>query len=241
MRRHLLAVVVALVAVPLAAQAAEPRIGKRGDELEDRIPAVSGNLFIKQGRHEIAPVFDLSLADAFRQKFIGGLTYTYHLTENWAATARVGYTFATATSGAVQVCPSPAECGPPSEADLDRLPGNLQLVGGVLAEFSPLYGKINFIAEKVLHFDVYLTGGLGLAGYKLVKDGADASGLAPGVLLGVGQRFFANEWIAVKLELLDLVWLQPTAKSDGQLNNQLMFTLGASFFFPTTFSYDRTK
>lgn len=239
MRKHLIALVLGLLVVPLAAVAAEPRTGKRGDELEDRIPAVSGSLFLKDGRHEFAPVFDMSLADAFRQKYMGGLTYTYHVTEHWAATARVAYTLGTTTSPAVQVCETAATCRSPNDAELDALPGNLRLVSGVMAEFSPIYGKINFIAEKVLHFDLYATAGVGLASYGLVLADGDRSGMSPSLMLGVGQRYFVNEWIAVKLELLDMIWFQPTAKADTQPNNQLMFTLGVSFFFPTSFSYDR--
>ena len=233
--RAMACLVAALASVP--AFASEPRHGKKGDELEDRIPAVSGALFLKAGRHEITPIFDLSLADAFRQKLMVGLAYSYHFSEVWAATGRFSYTVLSHGAGAAKVCPTPEQCGAPTPAELDTLPGNLKLQADLAVEFSPIYGKVSFIAEKVLHFDVYATVGLGLTGYGLTKDGVDKSGMSPSVVMGVGQRYFLDSWLAVRLELLDSLYFQPTGKVASQLSNQMMFTVGFSFFFPTTFTY----
>ncbi|RMG16843.1 MAG: outer membrane beta-barrel domain-containing protein [Deltaproteobacteria bacterium] len=224
------------------ARAAEPRTGKRGDELEARIPAVSGRLMTKAGRHELAAVLDLTLADAFRQKLLGGLTYTYHLSEVWGLTLRGGVTLLSLPSGSVAVCPTPAECGPPDDAALDELPGNVGFLGGLLGEFAPIYGKLNIIAENVLHFDFYATAGVGAVGYTLVpRAGGDRSGLSPALLLGVGQRFFFAGWLAVKVEVLDFLYPQTTAAGDGQISNQLALTVGFSFFFSTGSSSGGTK
>lgn len=236
--RHLKTIaILAAVLVCLPAHASKPRHGKKGDELSDRIPAVSGALFLKAGRHELTPIFDLSLADAFRQKLMVGLAYSYHFSEVWAVTGRFSYTVLSHGAGAAKVCPTPEQCGAPTAAELNTLPGNLTMQGDVGIEFSPIYGKVSLIAEKVLHFDVYLTLGGGVTGYGLIKNGADASGMSPSLLAGVGQRYFIDSWLAVRLELLDTVYFQPTGKVASQLSNQMMFTVGLSFFFPTTFTY----
>ncbi len=228
----------------LVAQSSSPQTGEeeerrdlRGDELRERIPAVTGHLFLKNNRHEISPIYNVSIADAFLRKHIGALAYTFHLDEHLAITARGGFTLLSRHSGTVQVCEATASCREPNDVELNRLPGNTNLMAGLQAEFSPVYGKINLIAERVLHFDIYVTGGLGLSSYSIQKDGADASGMSPALLLGVGQRYFVNQWLAVRLEIIDFLYFQPTGKKDRQIQNDFLFTVGASFFFPTTFSY----
>lgn len=228
------ALLASLLVFPALAQDDEesPKRLKRGDELEERIPAVSGHLFLKAGRHEIAPMANLTLADPFRQKLIAGVSYTYHLNEYFAGSARFGVTSVSWGSGAVQVCPTPDECDGLGGGQLDQLPGNVTFFGTASVELSPLYGKLNFIAETVLHFDIYLTAGIGAVGYTI--DGG--SGVSPGFPIGVGQRFFVNEWFAVRLEWLDLLYFQPTSKKGSALRNQMVFTLGASLFFPSSFA-----
>lgn len=247
----LLSVLVALASVPAFSAAEqeparegseeEDRRDLRGDELRERIPAVTGHLFRKGGRHELSPVANISVADAFSRKYIGALAYTLHLREHFAVTARAGYTLASRHSGTVQVCPEPTDCRPPTSEELATLPGQLELVAGLQAELSPVYGKINLIAERVLHFDLYVTAGLGACSYSLRKLGEDESGISPALMLGLGQRYFLNQWLALRLELLDVMYLQPTGKRNRQLRNEFLFTIGASFFFPTSFTYDELR
>jgi outer membrane beta-barrel protein len=220
-------------------QGSDERRDLRGDELRERIPAVTGHMFLKQYRHEISTVGNVSIADAFRRKYLGGLSYTYHVNEHFSLTGRAGYTLARTHSGAVQICSRPTVCVDPDDDTIDRLPGNVNLLAGVQAEFSPIYGKLNLIAERVLHFDTYVSGGLGLSHFTLLRGSEDLSGFSPALLLGVGQRYFVNQWIAVRLEMMDLIYVQPTGKRDRATQHEFLFTLGASFFFPTTFTYGR--
>jgi len=218
---------------PTAALAQSVRKGKRGDELQDRIPAVSGPLFLKAGRHELSPLLSLSLADAFRQKLGGGLIYTWHLEEHFGLSLRGAYTVFERDAGAVQVCPTQDSCKGPDNATLDRLPGNLTLLATASGEVSPLYGKLNIIAEKVLHFDIFASVGVGVVGYR--SSGGSGSSIGLAVPLAVGQRFFVSEWFALRLELSDLLYTQVDVGGDRHLRGQIGFTLGFSFFFPTHF------
>ncbi len=216
------------------ATAQSVRKGKRGDELQDRIPAVSGPLFLKAGRHEISPIFTLSMADAFRQKAGGGLYYAWHLQEHFALSLRGGY-MKGFSSGAVQVCPTQETCEGPDAVTLDRLPGNLTFMATGSGEVSPLYGKLNIIAEWVIHFDIFASVGAGVVGYGNTSGTGTAMGLA--IPLAVGQRIFIGEWFALRVEFSDLLYTQVDNNDERHLRGQLGFTLGASFFFPTTFSY----
>ncbi|HZH03327.1 MAG TPA: outer membrane beta-barrel domain-containing protein, partial [Myxococcaceae bacterium] len=92
--------------------------------------------------------------------------------------------------------------------------------------------------ESFLHFDLY-----GLAGPAFVQyAGPTANGVgsenknAFGANVGVGLRFFANRWLAVRTELRDLVYQEKLQTGESSLRGQVMINLGLSIFFPLNFS-----
>jgi hypothetical protein len=71
--------------------------------------------------------------------------------------------------------------------------------------------------------------------------------------IGIGERFFIMDWLAVRVELTDTIYnmtLKPrnyiVTDKDGkksigefdQIQNHLMFMIGLSFFFPTSFEQE---
>ena len=235
-----LALIVAAALVQ-GALADEPRTGKRGDELEERVPAVSGHLMLKGWRHELSPGVGLTLIDAFRQKVFAGGSYSFHFGEHWALTLHGASNVFQYDSGVVQVCGGPGTCRPPSDEELNGLPGNISLLAGASVEWAPIYGKLNLIAEKVFRFDVFATVGGGVAQYQFIRpDGTDESGMSGALTLGVGQRFFLTPWLALKLQVTDTLYFQPTGKTnpgEGQLSHQILFNMGFSFWVP--FGFER--
>jgi outer membrane beta-barrel protein len=87
----------------------------------------------------------------------------------------------------------------------------------------------------VIHFDVFASVGAGVVGYKSTDGSGSSIGLA--LPLAIGQRIFLNEWFALRVEFSDLLYTQVDSNDERHLRGQLGFTVGASFFFPTTFSY----
>jgi hypothetical protein len=62
--------------------------------------------------------------------------------------------------------------------------------------------------------------------------------LAPGGNAGLGFRFVVNDFLAVRLELRDLVYNEVGNEAGvavSSIRNQLMAELGLSIFLPTTF------
>lgn len=200
-------------------------------DLDQRIRPVSGNLFLKDGRHEITPGIDLSLNDAFFSKYVFGLRYAYHLTEKWSVGGRVGWALST-PSGAVTTCNSKGEeCEVPDKDRLARTPGDFDLLAGVDVSWAPLYGKISVLAEKVLHFDTYALAGGGVLRTQLAGVGEvePTASLAPEVHLGVGQRYFLGRSATLRLEIRDVIYQQEVG-GRTDLQNQLLFGIGLSFF-----------
>jgi len=247
-RTLLLALAVALI-VPSAASAGEGAPAKSDAKSEaeneskaaratlaDKIPPVSGNLFFKKGRFEIAPTVGLSLGDAFFQKYAFGLNLSYHVLESVSIGINGVYMLST-PGGSVTVC-NDAGCAGPKMEQLTRVPGNVSLLAGLDIAWSPFYGKINVMAEKVLHFDTSIFIGadvIQVAAFDK-SSGVNKATFTGGGHIGLGERIVFTDWIALRIELRDYMYGATVNLADAsgnpqtQFQNQLMFELGLSFF-----------
>jgi outer membrane beta-barrel protein len=217
----------------------------KADAFAGKIPPVSGQLFRKAGRLELGVTGNLSLNDAFFTKYFGGVRLGYHFTESISAAAYAS-TGLTSESGSAVVCSATAGCSEASESQLWQVPGRIRAVAGLEAAWSPVYGKLNVVAEQVAHFDLSLVAGPDAIVHDQVLSRRDAelllaSGGEPvtetaiGGHVGIAARLFLAEWLAARLEVRDYVYLVkvPNNGSGGDLQNQLFTELGVSVFFPT--------
>lgn len=253
-----------VIAVSLAALAQQARAASQEEEagdvsevdkdalgpLRERIPPVTGHLFLKKHRFELSPAVTFSVRDAFYSKYVFGLSAAYHVTESVAINGRFGYSIPT-VSGAAQICiPPGSSLGPPGcfQPSMKALsgvaPGAITLLAGADLEWAPLYGKIALSSEYFAHFDIY-----GILGPELVMytgPGAGSTTQNPnpvtdttvGGNVGLGLRAFANKWLAVRFEFRDLIYSESVVipTPSNSLRNQFFFELGFSMFFPTSFS-----
>jgi outer membrane beta-barrel protein len=199
--------------------------------LADKIAPVSGNLWFKKGRFEITPNIGFSLGDAFFQKYAFGLKLNYHVLESFAIGLHGSYALAT-PGGAVSVCKTDG-CSSPKMDDLKDVPGNVSLMIGLDLAYSPIYGKVNVLAEKVLHFDTALI--VGIDGIQYMEPGGGST-FTVGGHVGLGERFFITSSVVLRIELRDYLYSGKTVLKDDQgqlmnkLENQLMLDIGVSFF-----------
>src|SRR5687767_14215642 len=99
-----------------------------GDEAQESwngrlraIPAVSGDVFSKQGRFEITPTASFSIGDAFYRKSVFGLNVGFHVAETFALAGYAGYSLSSAARS-MQICDGPTAadaCAYPTEAELE--------------------------------------------------------------------------------------------------------------------------
>lgn len=212
--------------------------------LRERIRPVSGHLFLKKGRFEFSPSATVTLRDAFFRKYIFGGTVTYHPMETLGLSLRAGYAVPT-VSGSAQICTFDNTgtggvargCRSPTFEQLDgAAPGQLTLIGGLDAQWAPIYGKISLLAESFAHFDLYGIGGVSVVQYKGPPDSSavrSTSQMTVGGNVGVGLRFFLNRYMTLRTEVRDLIYVEKAVLPATTLRNQLMFELGFSFFIPT--------
>ncbi len=198
--------------------------------LEDRIAPVSGSLFQKSKHFELTPSLGISVYDAFFQKYSVGLKFSYHLTESFSVGAHGTYLFNTPRGG-LSRCDSQG-CEEPSLDQLQAVPGRISLLGGIDVAWAPIYGKLNVLAEKVLHFDAAILLGVNIVQYKILEKQEFKSFLTPGGNVGLVQRFFLSPNIVLRLDVRDYIYLAnvPIENSNTKVENQFLFEIGVSFF-----------
>ncbi len=231
----------AVVAVAMAAVL--PRIARasEADAFENKIEPLSGQLYPKAGRFEITPTANLSINDPFFSKYLFGLKAGYHFSEYFSLHASFsgGLSSPTGSTTICSVNTTPA-CQPASDTQLYQLPGRIRMMGGLEGGFSPIYGKLNLIAQQVLHFDVSILAGADYFSFQKAVALADAGSKPPDVSaigghLGVGVRLFFAGFMALRIELKDYLYPAEIGnQGKNQLQRQLMAEMGVSFFFPTS-------
>ena len=100
------------------------------------------------------------------------------------------------------------------------------------AAFSPLYGKISLFTWAVANFDIYVVGGGGFASYSGAVSGSSFM-----ANIGIGQRFFINEYLSTKIEFRDLFYKQNKPAGGTRLLPNYMLMAGVSFMLPMKQKY----
>lgn len=191
-------------------------------KLSDRIKAVQRKAFLKRQRVEFAPYFGLDLNDPFYQHFIIGGSVGFHLADSLSVEARVGGVIGSVKQSAIRFV----------RQETDSLivdPPAFKMHGDIDFTWAPLYGKISLFGEGILHFDTFLTAGPGI----FLTD----AGVNPAMNVGLGQRYFINDWLVVRAEVRDYIFID-SRNGRSDLQNLVILGLSVSGFFPMTFEYE---
>lgn len=242
----LLAVVGASLGVPSVAPAQEESDGKEaslpegtvpsnvpGDRVftvGDRVKSVQRKLILKKGRLELAPAFSMSVNDPFFQKFGIGIAASYWLAESLGIFADVFY-LATVETENLRLAKAATTSTPLGS----RL--KFMAVGGL--QWSPIYGKISWLGDDIIHFDLFLS-----AGFGVVRSSTNALDTTPALYLattfGIGQRFLVNRFLGLFVKVEDRLYPEVYKGRNGfssALQNVLTLSVGASVYFPMDFEY----
>lgn len=225
-------------AAALLALAPRSTRASAADAFENKVKPVSGQLYQKGGKLELTiPAGMVSLNDAFFTKYMAGAKLGYHFNDYFAL-ALTGAFGGSSPTGSTSICRPNQGCGPAQPSQLYQVPGEIKWIAGAELAFSPVYGKLNVFAEQAIHFDLSLLAGGDLVAYRDVLEAAAANAgqvpgtaTSPGGHFGVGARIFFARFMALRLELKDVLYRVP-ALSTGNLQNQLFAELGLSFFVP---------
>jgi outer membrane beta-barrel protein len=214
-------------------KAAEPArggaiFGERDVALGDKVKAVQRKGFLKRGRFEVAPILALSVNDAFYQKTGGGLRLAYSPQDSFAIAVRGSYFTPFRTDNVLE-----GKIALSSQLLTSQLYGQAMLDG----VWSPIYGKASFLADAIIHFDVFLAAGFGAA-WTATSLAPRNEGPHPAAEVGGGVRFYPREWMAFELGLMATFYPdQPVLSVPATIQKVFVANVGISFFLPTSFEY----
>lgn len=170
-------------------------------------------LFIKTLRHEVSIEGGVYASDLLGSSLAAGLSYAFHLNESFALEIAYLYTYLTSSFNQ----PVRDFTG----TDVLR-PLATNVYTGSLVWY-PFHGKLMVFRSAVPHFDLFLAAGAG------VTDNQSSQGLTYSV--AGGMKLFLTSWLSLRVQLRDLIYVQRLLGAES-LTNNLVFTLGAGFWFP---------
>lgn len=217
-----------------APAAAEPIAVEQVDEnvdltQEDRIKAVARKTFLKAGRFELEPFGGLSINDAFYRRWSVGARGAWYINDAFAIDIGGAGTFDQILDPVVEL--RKLKSAVPDE---NRLFG----YGDVGINFTPIYGKVAALSEWIIHFDAFVSAGVGATFDSSPNPLTTAIpfGMHPAMEVGFGARVFLLRWLVLRADLRDYIYPQDRANI-SKLQNLMMLNVGVGFFFPFDFEY----
>jgi outer membrane beta-barrel protein len=209
--------------------------------LGDRVKAVQRKGFLKRGRFEVAPILAISVNDAFYQKFGGGLRLAYNFHDSFALALR-GVTYRKpAFSNPRGWLPAPIRTDNAREG---KMAFGSQLLSSQIYDqvmldgiWSPVYGKVSFLDNRIVHFDLYLAAGFGVV-WTATTEPPRSERPPIATDLGGGLRFYPKDWMAFEVGMMATLYPdRPQASLPATVQKVFVANVGVSFFFPTSFEY----
>jgi outer membrane beta-barrel protein len=206
------ALLLCLTLLPSLALAQAEALENPGD-----VAAVQDRLY--RLNHELTLGIGVMPADAFYKGYFAGVGYTYHFTDSFAwQVGRGSYNYNVKTSLRRQL-----------ERDFGVVPtatafeDEVQWMVGSDVVFSPIYGKMAFFNQKVLHFEAFALGGLTI--FKLNT----AAGFRPAANVGLGLRFFTTQSLSLRLDVTNnFLFTGPRVVNVPTLQLATAFNFGAT-------------
>lgn len=201
---------------------------ERDAALGDRVKAVQRKGFLKRGRFELGVSLPATVNDAFYQKVGAGGRLAYHLHDSFALRLRGDWFSAVRTGRGREGKVAFSSQLLTSQIDKQAL------LDGV---WSPIYGKISWLGSRIVHFDVFLLAGFGLA-WSATSSAPRSLGPHLATEVGGGMRFYPADWLALEGGLTATLYPdQPVASVPGTMQRVVAANLALSVFWPFGFEY----
>ncbi len=199
---------------------------------DETIYVVQRKAYLVRHRVELSPLVSASFTDQFVQTFAASASGSYHLSENFALEVFGSFMFPEHSS-ATKELRDRAETAP----ELAKLT-QMRWAVGLGAQWSPIYGKMELFGHSLGNFSFYMGMGLGMGQTRvsctpgdrfdpqrglsepeclISEDGGDSfepSTLRAMGTLSTGVRFFFSEWLGVKLEIKDWVFVSRVFRAE---------------------------
>jgi len=219
--------------LPLAAQA------QRKSPLADA-PAIRKRLELRDTRLEFGAGLGTTLNQDFYHTAFANIRLGFHFTDWLSIAGFADFAVANISTGLRDrvletLMDPPTAPRQPTNAQASAAMSQInQMFGGQL-EFTPFTGKYSLFGKLFAHYDFYLSAGGGAINVAPTNANVapcspttmfgdcPVSGVRPGFVVGAGMHSFFNQWLAVNVELRDIIAsLNPAGRDvngDGVANS----------------------
>ena len=201
------------------------------EDFEDTIHVVQRKPVLQKGRFDLAPRFGMSVNDSMYRHFKVGVNGNYHFTESlYLGGIFDWYDFGDTLGGpSASFKASQTATGSVSDAAVVNWSGGLEL------GYVPIVGKFAFAESFIIYYDM----GISIGGEYIDSQSIalPASSGGAGGTIALTTRVFFNDWLALNVEVRDLIFQADLKGQQGALINLLTVSAGLSFYLPTSFEY----
>jgi outer membrane beta-barrel protein len=200
-------------------------------KFKDKIHVVQPKPVLQKMRFELAPRLGMTVNDSVVRNYRVGLNANFHIMEAlYLGLTFDWYDFGGALGG-------PTDTFEQVQNQTGTVPESavLNWFAGLEIGYVPFWGKFAIFNRSIAFYDFAITvGGGAVNGESLAIPSPYTTG---GGTLSLQGRIFMNKWIAMTLEVRDVIFLAELDGASGALSNVASMGLGVSFFLPTKFKY----
>ncbi|MGM0555026.1 MAG: outer membrane beta-barrel domain-containing protein [Myxococcota bacterium] len=200
-------------------------------EFDDTIHVVQRKPVLQKGRLDLVPRIGLTFNDTIYRTMKVGVNANYHIAENlYVGGLFEWYDFGDALGGRTQTFKSiQNETSVAADAPV------INWLGGLELGYKPIVGKFALFNSGILFYDLGVTLGGTYVNSQSVSI-QNASG-GPGATISMVGRVFLNDWMAINLEIRDVIFSADLLGASGTIANVASVSGGVSLYLPTSFEY----
>lgn len=192
--------------------------------------------FMKIDRYEITPQIGLVTNDPFVNRYMGGASFTYHVTEIFGIEASGHFS---PNLGRSDWKPITRQIVDNNNVQPDI--SKIQVLGSVNFQFSPIHGKLAVGRRNIIQFDLFGAFGTGIV---QTADDLEALGndtevatltqaqVHPSLNYGGGLRVILSQGLALRLEGRGLSYIEVLESTTLEMKNNMTVLAGISLFLP---------
>ena len=216
--------VIAALHEPAAAQTSK-------QEFDDTIHVIQRKPVLQKGRLDLVPRIGITFNDTIYRTMKVGVNANFHISEKlYVGGLLHWYDFGDALSGSIKTFESVHTT---TQATADAPVVNW--LGGLELGFKPIVGKFALFNSGILFYDLGVTvGGAFVNSRSVALPNATGS---PGGTISMVGRVFLSDWVAVNLEIRDVIFSRDLLGTSGALANVASISGGVSLYLPTSFEY----
>lgn len=240
--------------MPTGPKATQPAPAATNQQvINSDIQVIQRKAFLKSGRFELAPSFGFSINDPLLRSYAVGGEANYFLSDSFSVGLDLNVFIPQFQDAYYNV--------PLDERVLPAV-NRYNFEGGIDFGYVPIYGKFAFLESGVLHWEGWISGGVGLTQTQIVprdpsEPGWNNNNISPDV--GVGVRIFLNHWLTLRVGVKDYMMLdtfEPSDRTRGEplsqveseakqkytqfVQNVVAF-FGVSWYLPPYFEYTTNR